>query len=160
MRGRKSGTRIDKGNAGYLLAVVRGRLWATSGRVGVVIGVVGGTALGLRDALAILTFFGSRISACSPGLCRTPYPCAFSVCRGPPRRARCWSVNTPKTSAMVRSRETMGRKLVRVRAHHPASGRGSSYERPDSLESSLEHWRRAHAGRRRFARRCSGRSPD
>src|SRR5215212_5569292 len=71
-----------------LLAIVCTRLWAASGRVGVVIGVVGGTALGLRDALAILAFFGSRISACSPGLCRTPCPCAFSVCRGPPRRDR------------------------------------------------------------------------
>src|SRR5215213_738706 len=71
-----------------LLAVVRDCLWAASGRVGVVIGVVGRTALGLRDALAILAFFGSRISACSPCLCRTPCPCASSVCRGPPRRDR------------------------------------------------------------------------
>ena len=31
------------------------------------------------------------------------------------------------------SAENLGRKLVRVRAHHQASGRGSSYERPDSL---------------------------
>jgi hypothetical protein len=72
-------------------------------------------------------------------------------------------LNTPKTSAMVRlvrSRKTMGRRLVRVRAHHPASGRGSSYEFPATPGRPERSGSHPHAGARRLACRRPGRSPD